>query len=91
MRIWIHVKWLHSVHANEPNGCEEMGGMFKLRLHRFLGNINPDGEDLLDGSVILRFRRVFVAESLTERGIYYANTRVHVDRFSDEELQPGLE
>ena len=49
------------MHANEPNGCEEMGGMFKLRLHRYLGSVNPDGEDLLDARVVLRFRRVFVA------------------------------
>ena len=78
------------MHANEPNGCVEMGGMFKLRLHRYLGDINPVGEDLLDGSVVLRFRKVFVAECLVDKGIYYANTKIH-DRFSDEELQPGLE
>ena len=85
------MKWLHSVHTNEPNGYEKMGGMYRLRLHRYLGGNNPDGEDLLDAASVTRMRKVFVHDSCVEKGIYYANTKIHVDKFSDVELQPGLE
>jgi hypothetical protein len=87
----MHVQWLHSVHTNEPEGHQPMGGLYRLRLHNYLGGHNPKGEDLLDAEIPIRWRVVFVQESCTEKGIFYANPLIHVDKNNVEELQPGLE
>ena len=87
----MHVQWLHSVHANEPQGHSPMGGLFRLRLHKHLGSSNPLGEDLIDAELPLHWRIVFIRESFTEKGILYANVNVHVDQFNQDDLQEGLE
>ena len=70
-----------------------MGGLFRLRKHRYLDGIqrNKEGQDLYDATAPLRWRKVFINKSLVEDGIYYANVHVTVDRYNAEDLEEGLE
>jgi hypothetical protein len=91
MKTWIMIKWFHTAIADQPNGYEKMGGLYRLRGHLYLGNENPDGLDILDASVCYRFKKVFLHLSLVERGIWYANTRITFDKFTNEDLESGVD
>jgi hypothetical protein len=89
----MHIRWFHTDQSNQPEGYERMGGLFRLRKHRYLDGIqrNKEGQDLYDATAPLRWRKVFINKSLVEDGIYYANVHVTVDRYNAEDLEEGLE